>query len=123
LIEDFVAGRGGLKGMGLRAGLKMLKAARPGIMDRATERMLPDFLEALDPLFQKFRKAGGKDFAAYLQQHEHEAVKALVHVADTKASDASPGVQSYYAKFRHGSENEVKALIPGLGRLVQHHLK
>ena len=122
VIEEFVERRSGLKGLGLRTGLKMLKAARPGIMDRATEKMLPDFLEALEPLHQKYRKAHGKNFADFLGRHEDEAVAALVHVADTKASGASETVKGYYSKFRHGSENEIKALIPGLGGLIDRHL-
>ena len=123
VIEDFVSRRGGLKGLGMRTGLKMLKAARPGIVDRATEKMLPDFLEALEPLHKEFVKSGGGDFAAFLQDHENAAVAALIQVADTKAANASDTVKGYYSKFRHGSEGEVKALVPGLGKLIQKYLK
>ena len=122
VIEDYVTRRSGFKGIGLRTGLKMLKAARPGIMDRATEKMLPDFLEALEPLHQEFRKSGERGFAAFLQDHEHAAAAALISVADTKAAGASDTVKGYYAKFRGGGEDEVKALVPGLGKLIQRHL-
>lgn len=122
LVEEHAARRGGLKGMGLRAGLKMLKAAKPGILDRATARLLPEFLQALEPLYQTFRKAKETDFAAFLQRNEKTAATALVAVADRRAAAASPAVKSYYDKFRGSAGEDVQQLIPPLGRLIDQHL-
>lgn len=122
LIEGHVAERSGLKGMGLRAGLKMLKAAKPGIVERATAKFLPDFLAALDPLYQKFNPAKDKDFSVYLQKHVTAASTALLKTADLRVENASPTFKSYYAKFRDGSEPEVQKLVPRLGALVQKYL-
>lgn len=122
LMEDFVANRGGLKGIGMRAGLKMLQAAKPGILDRATAKMLPEFLRALDPLHEKFVAAKEKDFAAFLQKNEKAAAAALMKVADNRAAGASSTVQGYYDKFRGGADGDVQKIVAPLGKLVAKYL-
>lgn len=122
LIEQHIAGRGGFKGIALRTGMAMLKAAKPGILERATDKLLPEFIEALEPLHQQFKKSGQPDFGAFLKQNTPAAAAALLGVADRKAHGASAGVQSTYAKFRGGGEAEVQAVIPGLAQLISSHL-
>ena len=118
LVEGHVASRSGLRGIGLRTGLKMLKAAKPGIVERATAKLLPDFLEALDPLHQKFSQTDEKDFPAYLQRHYKTASQALIGAADRRVARANPTVQSYYEKFGKDADEHVRDLLPGLSRIV-----
>lgn len=122
LIEDFVADRGGLKGMAYRAGMAMIQKARPGILQRGVDKLLPLYLQALDPLYQEFAKAGGSDFAAYLQKHSKRAAEALIAVADQRITRASDSAQKYYGKFRGGADEEVRNLLPGLSKLIQKNL-
>lgn len=123
LIEGQVGNTGGLKGIGLRAGLKMLQVAKPGILDRATAKLLPDFLEALEPLHKKFNTSGDTDFAAFLQKHAKAATEALMQTADRRANSASPATRSYYDKFRKGAEGDVQKMVGNLGSLIGKHLK
>lgn len=123
LVEDQVANTGGLKGIGLRAGLKMLQAAKPGILDRATSKLLPDFLEALEPLHQKFRTSKEASFSAFLQKNAKPAAAALIAAADRRAAAASPGTKSYYDKFRKGADADVQKMVSALGTLIGKHLK
>ncbi|WP_370309185.1 DUF6918 family protein [Sinimarinibacterium flocculans] len=123
LIESHVGGRGGLRGMSLKTGLAMIKAAKPGILDRAVRKLLPEFALALDPLYQDFRSETGGDFAAYLQKHNGRATAALLAVADRWIGRASPVAQGAYARLRGSAEGEVKAAIPGLARLIGRYLE
>lgn len=123
LIESHVGNLSGLRGMSLKTGLAMVKAAKPGIIGRAVQRLLPEFVAALDPLYLEFRKTGGSDFAAYLWQHSGRATTALLQVADARVEQASPVARSAYAKFRPSAEAEVAAALPGLAKLIGARLR
>ncbi|MGH8428984.1 MAG: DUF6918 family protein, partial [Solimonas sp.] len=73
LLESAMSRRGGLTGMAMKAGLSMLKAAKPDIMQRGATRMLPEFSRSLQPLYERFQSGGGGDFSAFLVQHSAEA--------------------------------------------------
>jgi hypothetical protein len=118
LIETHVASRSGLKGMALKTGLTMLKRTKPGILERATRVLLPEFIDALEPLHQEFRATHGRDFGVFLQINAHRASKALLAVADRRVRESdSQTVQSTYARMRGGAEAEVLAAMPALVRL------
>lgn len=124
MIEAHVASRGGLRGIALRTGFKMLKAAKPGIVERASAKLLPEFLEALEPLHRQFAEGAAKgDFAAHLQRHYAAASKALIGVADRRVARANPTVQSYYEKFGKDAEEHVRDLLPSLARIIARRLR
>ncbi|HEY1076067.1 MAG TPA: hypothetical protein VGE51_05210 [Fontimonas sp.] len=122
LIESRISRIGGLKGISLKTGLAMVKAAKPGIMQRATQRLLPEFIAALDPLYQSFRSSAERDFSAFLRRHDRQVTAALLTIADARVRQASPGVQSSYSKFRSLAEDEVRAAVPDLAKLIRAHL-
>lgn len=123
LIESHVDSRGGLKGMALKTGMAMLKKARPGLLERATAVLLPEFAVALEPLHERYRDASDGDFGSYLQAHAPEAAQALLQVADTRVEESdSATVKSTYARLRGGAEAEVLAVMPGLAQLLGRHL-
>ena len=123
LIETHVASRSGLKGMALKTGLSMLKRAKPGILERATGYLLPEFITALDPLYQECQRSRQPDFDAFLQAHSHRATRALLEVADRRVEESdSNTVKSTYARMRGGAEAEVLAVMPGLSNLLSRYL-
>lgn len=122
LIESHVANRGGIKGMALKTGLSMLKKAKPGILERATAYLLPEFIAALEPLYQESRRSK-VSFDAFLQKNASRAAQALLEVADKRAEESnSHTVKTTYARMRGGAEAEVLAVIPGLSRLLESYL-
>lgn len=122
LVEQHVARRGGLRGITLKTGLGMVRAARPDILTRAVRRLLPEFAEALDPLYQEFRGAGGSDFGAYVQRHGARASSALLAVTDTRVGQASSLVQAAYARLRALAESELETALPALAALLGRHV-
>jgi hypothetical protein len=123
LIESHVGSRPGLRGMSLKTGLAMVKAAKPGILVRAVQRLLPEFVQALEPLYREFRDTGSSDFSGYLNKHGGRATAALLHVADARIEQASPMVRSAYAKFRGSAEAEIAAALPRLARMISARLR
>ena len=124
LIETHVASRSGIKGMALKTGLAMLKRAKPGILERATAVLLPEFVAALDPLYQQCRKGHEPSFERFLQKHAQDATRALLAVADRRVDESdSSTVKSTYARMRGGAEAEVLAVMPNLSQLLERYLK
>ncbi|MFT4047518.1 MAG: hypothetical protein QM661_12610 [Solimonas sp.] len=123
LVELQVANRGGLRGMAVRTGFTLLKAAKPDLLDSALRRNAPQFIAALEPLYESFRNGREPDFAAFLQKHAVEARDALLGVADARAAQSANGaLKSTYRKLRSSAESEIEAAIPALGRLIRGYL-
>lgn len=124
LIESRVAARGGLRGIALKTGLGMLKSARPDILPRAIQALLPDFVASLEPLYRDYAAAGGRgDFAAFLQQHRQRTVQSLLGVTDARAeSSRNAAIKSVYARLRGGAEQEVDAALPQFAQLLSGYL-
>ncbi len=122
-VEARVANASGLKGLGLRAGLSAIKKVKPDAVPRAVTRMLPEFAAALDPLYQRFRTSGERDFSRYLKRHSAMAREALMTITDARA-DASSHValRSGYRKLRGTLAAELEALLPELAQGVSAHL-
>lgn len=123
LVEQHLAGVRGLRGAGLKAGLAVLKGAKPDLLDGALRRNAPQFIAALEPLYADFLNAREPDFAVYLQKHAAEAGEALLGVADTRVAKSSNGaLQAAYRRLRGGAEREIGAAVPALGRLIRGYL-
>src|SRR5580692_11148390 len=78
LTEGRIAARGGLRGIAMKTSLSLLKTARPDILPRAMQILLPDFVVALDPLYQDYLAAAAADrhadFASFLRHRSDSAV-------------------------------------------------
>ncbi|MGH8462248.1 MAG: DUF6918 family protein [Stenotrophobium sp.] len=123
LIESRVAGLSGFKGMAMKTGMSLLKAAKPGILERATARLLPEFVAALEPLHAECADAGTSGFTSFLQQHAPRATQDLLSVADRHVAESdSSTIKSAYAKLRGSAEHEVQAAIPGLAEVIGRYL-
>jgi hypothetical protein len=123
LVEQQVASRGGLRGLGLKTGFALLKAAKPDLLAGALRRNAPQFIAALEPLYESFRNSREPDFAVFLQKHAAEARDALLGVADARAAQSTNGaLKSAYQKLRGSAENEIEAAVPALGKLIRSYL-
>jgi hypothetical protein len=123
LIESHIASRGGIKGITLKTGLAMLKAARPDILPRAVRRLQPEFSQALEPLYREFASAPQRDFTLFLQKNAQRAAAALLAAADARvAASSNSKTRSTYARFRSTAESEVLAAMPAIGKLIRAYL-
>lgn len=126
LVEDYVAHRGGLKGVGLRYGLALVKNRKPDIVHRSTQWLLPEFLAALDPLYHRYLERDDRElgFDDYVAQHSPTAVRALIGVADRRvAGTPNTVVRSAYRRFRGDAEKEARDLIPPFTAIIARHLR
>lgn len=123
LVDQHVAGVRGLRGIGLKTGLSLLKAAKPDLLDGALRRNAPQFIAALEPLYESFLNGADRDFAAFLQKHAAEARDALLGVADRRiAASSNTALQAGYRRMRGSAEAEIEAAVPALGALIRGYL-
>lgn len=122
LVREHVARRGGLKGTAYRAGLAMLERAKPGIVERAARKLLPSVIEALEPFHPGHQTTSVQPFSARLQQESEQVIAALMALADRQATGASEPVRQVYARFRGGAQDELRALLPAFGQLLDRRL-
>lgn len=124
LTESRIADRGGVRGTAVKAAVAMAKKAIPDILQRAVQLLLPEFVAALDPLYQEFAAGpAGTDFGHFLQQRSEDAAGAMLGVTDARASKVKNTViKSVYARLRGGAEHEVKAALPGFGAVLGSYL-
>ena len=124
LTENRIAGRGGVRRAAVKTGVAVLKKARPDILQRAVQVLLPDFVGALDPLYQDFSvRPDPDDFGRFLERRSDAAVGALLGVTDARvARMQTKAVRSVYKRLRGGAEHEVGAALPEFGALLANYL-
>jgi hypothetical protein len=123
MVEAHVAARSGLRGMTLRAGLAAVRRKLPDAIPRSVTRLLPDLLQALEPLYASSRAKSGRDFAKFMKRDPALVAETLLGVADARVDrSTNPGLKSFYARFRGTAEHEAEALIPGLAEVLGKHL-
>lgn len=115
LIDREVDGKGGLSGMAIKAGYKVIKAVKPGFVPQVVDALLPDFAAAMEPMYTREGGAGPDAFAKYLQSHNDEVADALLSVTDARAERAKNAtIRKTYERLRGGARENVSAAVPNL---------
>ena len=122
LVESEVANKSGLSGMAIKAGYKVVKALKPGMIPGAVDTLLPEFAAAMQPLYEKASE-GETDpkaaFPEYLNTHADETADALLKVTDAKADRAkNKTVKKTYDRLRGSARENVRAAVPGLAKAL-----
>ncbi len=121
LIDQQVAAKGGLSGFGLKATYGVVKGIGPSYIPGAIERLLPEALDALDPIWGEGLEAG--DPVAYLSQHGERAADCLLSTTDARIERTSNGlVKASYNKLRQSVKGDVEAAVPGLAGILGNRL-
>jgi hypothetical protein len=123
LVENEVAKKGGFSGAAIKTGFKVVKAIKPGIVRQTLDTLLPEFANALQPIFEKSTNGagdGGTAFANYLRGHTHETADALLTVTDKRAERAkNKTLKKTYDRLRSTAKEHVEAAVPGLADALQ----
>lgn len=126
LIDGEVGSKGGLSGLALKGGYKVVKKLKGGRMIHiASDKLLDDFTEALEGLHVKFRDEGGQgSFSDYLKRNERSATDALLGITDQKIKSAeNPVIIKTYKKLRSQAVQHVKDALPNVGRMIDRYTK
>jgi hypothetical protein len=119
LIDAEVKDKGGISGLAIKAGYGAVKGIKPGFVRHVVTDLLPEFAQALDPVWQDAKK-GDKPVAAFFSANTARVADALLAITDAKASRAkSAVVKGTYEKLRGSAKKNVEAAVPRLGEMVQ----
>ncbi|MFC0314594.1 DUF6918 family protein [Gordonia phosphorivorans] len=111
VIDQQVKAQSGLSGTAVKAAYAAANKFKPGVVVKATGAMLPDFLDALAPLWDS--RPAGTPFGAHLAANEDAATEALLAVTDRQAESAPAPLAKAYKSLRGKAKGYVaQALVP-----------
>ncbi len=120
LIDRQVSAKGGLGGMALKAAYGVVKGIDASYVPGAIERILPEVVSALDPMWAEGAQAG--DPVAYLSQNQAQAADVILSTTDRRIAGSNNGmVKSSYAKLRQSVKGDVAGAVPGLAEVLGTH--
>ncbi len=115
LVDREVDAKGGLSGMAIKTGYKIIKAIKPGFVAQVVDSLLPEFAAAMEPMYAREGAAGPDAFAKYLHNHQDEVADALLSVTDARAQRAKNAtIRKTYERLRGGARDNVSAAVPQL---------
>ena len=118
LIDAEVKDKGGISGLAIKAGYGAVKGIKPGFVRQVVTDLLPDFAQALDPIYQDAKREN-KPVAAYFSSNSDRVAEALLSITDAKAQRAKSGVvKGTYDKLRGSAKKNVEAAATRLGEMV-----
>lgn len=120
LVDEEVAAKGGISGFAVKAGYGAVKGIKPGFINEVLEKLLPQFAEKMEPIWEEGKKAGRA--SAYFQENRTRVAEALLAVTDSKIDGAkSSVVKKTYSTLRGSAKKNVEEAVPRLGKLLEKH--
>lgn len=120
LIDEEVAAKGGLSGMAVKAGYAAVKGIKPGFIKDVVDKLMPEFCDALDPLWNEGVQKGNPE--AHLLSSRSRVADALLSVTDAKSKNAKSAlVKGTYEKLRGSAKKHVEEAVPRLAKLIVKH--
>lgn len=122
LIDEQVAAKGGLSGLAFKAAYAAVNGVKPGYIAGAIERLLPEVLVALDPIWNEGVQTG--DAVGFLTQNRSRTADALLGITDARIKTSNNGVvRGAYDKLRNSAKNDVEAAVPSLAKIINNYAK
>lgn len=121
LVDEEVSAKGGLSGLAIKAGYAAVKGVKPGFITEVVEKLLPEFADKLDVIWEEGRKDG--KLVSQFVANKPRVADALLSVTDAKAKGAkSAVVRGTYEKLRGTAKKNVEEAVPRLARLLEKHV-
>lgn len=122
LMDEQVSAKGGISGLALKAAYGVVKGVEPSYIPAAINRLLPDALTALDPMWNEGVQSG--DPVQYLSQNRSRTADMLLSITDAKIEKSNNGVvRASYNKLRKSVKTDVEEAVPGLAKILGTHIQ
>jgi len=125
LIDAEVRSKSGLSALAIKAGYKLVLAVRPTMVADVVDRLLPEFAEAIQPMFVESQQESARSgrplpavFEAQVAGDPPRVAGALLSVTDRRAQKASGPLRKTYDRLRDTADAHVRAAVPGLARAL-----
>ena len=121
LIEQEVADKGGISGLAIKAGYKVVKSFKPGFTTEAVNGFLDEFCQALQPIVDDARSQQ-KPIGTFFAGQRGRVAEALLAITDARAQKSRlAGVKSAYERLRGMAKKNVEEAVPRVGALIEKH--
>jgi hypothetical protein len=121
MIERQVGSKRGIRGMALKAGYKVVRKIRPGIIEEVLGSLLPRFAPAIDPHHAAARASG--NVHRHFMDNAEAIAESLLAVTDARAKVATNRIMvKAYTSLRSHAKGHVIAAMPDLARLITDHV-
>jgi hypothetical protein len=122
LMDEQVAAKNGISGLALKAAYGVVKGVEPSYIPKAIQRILPEALVALDPLWNEGVQSG--DPVQHLIQNCSRTADTLLSITDNKIEKSKNGVvRASYSKLRKTVKGDVEEAVPGLAKILGVHIQ
>lgn len=124
LVDGEVSAKSGLSGLVIKGAYGVIKTVKEDFVPNAVNMLLIEWLRELEPFYQDWQKTEKKRFSEYLTLRSGEVSEALLKVTDRRIKKSRHAtVRGVYDKLRDKAKENVTAAIPGLGKILEAHLK
>jgi len=121
LMDEQVSAKGGLSGLALKAAYGVVKGIEPGYIPGAIQRLLPEALTALEPIWAEGLQSG--DPVQYLTDNRSRTADMLLSITDHRIEQSRNGaVRASYGKLRKSVKTDVEEAVPGLAKIIGTHM-
>ena len=120
LVDSEVAKKGGISGIAIKTGYKIVNGLKPTLVRDAVDNLLDKFVDKLEPFYSDWVAANkSPSFDAFLSSKSSDVANALLAVTDERAERVENAtVKKTYQKLRPQGEKNVTTAVPGLGQLL-----
>lgn len=126
LVESEVAAKRGITGMAIKAGYKVVKTLKPGMIPDAINTLLPEFAGAMQGIYERSTEGASdtkKAFTTYITSHTDETADALLKVTDDRAARAKNAtLKATYERMRSSAKANVASAVPGLAKALEPYI-
>ena len=120
LVDHEVSAKSGLSATAVKLAYKAVTSFAPGYYENALGRLVPLFVDRLEPYWTNFQASGGGHFGDYLARRGEQVAESLLAVTDQLASTSHRAVVvRAYNGIRGGAAKNIEAALPNVGTLIQ----
>ncbi len=121
IIDLEVAEKSGVAGLAIKAGFIAVRSVKPGFVRETVIDLLPEFVVALDPLYQDAR-GRNVPVVAFFLEHRLRVALLMLAVTDAKAVQSpSATARAAYDRLRGAAQRHVEAAVPRLADLIHRY--
>ena len=111
------------KGLGIRTVFKVAQSAKPGLVEKALNRLMPDFARELDPFYAQYEASEAESFSQYVALNASTVADAMLNVTDEKVQGVeSKALKGGYDKLRGKAQSEVAAAAPAIAAVLEKYV-
>jgi hypothetical protein len=123
VIDQQVKAKTGIKGVAIRAAYAAIKTIKRRFVPDVVKALLPEWLDKLEPYYQKWSGGEGGSFAEFLVARSEDVAEDMLAVTDARAEKTRhKRAKKYYMKHRDSAKDNVIQAVPDLARLLERHL-